>query len=457
MNTVYSRLRADEIEISFMSIIKQCVKHIRFIIVVALVAAILLPTLKYALDYKDYQNSISEINTYELEEIEELLTDREKNALEEYEVLRAKLLSLEEYKSGSSLMTMNSNSVYSTKLQFWVDSENKDEARIANVYINFIENGGLAKAIEVKDKSMKAEFVQELIWNQSEEEIESDGVIELMIVSDTEEGCNELVSMTETILGEYCTNMQLDVGTHTISCVQKLTDYGYVEKVYGLQKQHYETYTWICNLIENAEQGFTETQRAIALANEVEDEDNEATSEPTVRVLFVMLGFLIGVVIAIIVIAVREILNGMIHSDLEMNKRFEYRHLETIFYNPNTLINRMFYKKRIQNVQLENTVAKIISRLKDVDAEGIAVLGRYNAQAQVYVTKTIDLLIGKGIKVEVFEDIVNNVEEYEKLKNYKYAIYISEIENEKVSTLYSEKSICSDIGLDVIGYIAICE
>ena len=58
MNFEKNKLSVDEIEINVKNIISRCVKNIKLIIICALIAAILLPGLKYISDMNDYGMSM---------------------------------------------------------------------------------------------------------------------------------------------------------------------------------------------------------------------------------------------------------------------------------------------------------------------------------------------------------------------------------------------------------------
>ena len=137
MNFEKNKLSVDEIEINVKNIISRCVKNIKLIIICALIAAILLPGLKYISDMNDYGMSMkAPIGS----DVDIELTEDDMNAIDEYLLLLSKKEELEDYRKNSLLMQLDVRNVYQAKIQLYVDANEKDGENIAQAIVNYVKS-----------------------------------------------------------------------------------------------------------------------------------------------------------------------------------------------------------------------------------------------------------------------------------------------------------------------------
>lgn len=452
MDTIFSKLKEDEININFLYVLKECIKYTRYIIVVAAVFAILLPMIKYKVDYDKYKTDtqMSEQNT--IENLEKNLSLLERNTLSEYENLITKIEYFEQYQLDSTLINIDVENVYGADVQFWIDASEDTKEQLTTFYVNYTRNMRLAEKI-ASLRANQAGDIQELVWINSAE----NGIIELHIINESKEGLEELVTQVEAAYRE-CSNALSEVTSeHSIKCIQKEYFYGYEEAVFTKQKSFYEVYASLLAQKNQMEQSFSENQKLIVFKNE----NGNATvklREPSVEIVYGILGFILGAMFGLLCVAAKAIFDGRIHSETEINKRFGYRHLEHICLSSKKGLIHFGNKNRkeIEDI-LELISRKIFSQMSNEEFKRIAILVNRTSVENIYIEKLVEALDEYGVKVDILYDIVHNTKDYIKLEEHKYVVYVCEIGVQKIKTLYQENAICADAGVEILGYVSVSQ
>ena len=456
MNKNLYKLKDDEIEISFIELIKMLTKKIKFIIMIAAAVGVALPLVMFAKDSADYKEYLAILDKREDSQyIEEILSMNEINGIEQYYNYKAKIEQLEKKKEESILLNMSCDNVSKMTMQFYINAENNMSDDIVSLYRNYIENGGLASDLVEEYKNVKPELLQELYWIvNSNSNIVQPRVFEISVIGESDDECTKLVQAIEDSLKDYNSELGTVIGEHTIACVQRLLVNGYEDVVYAVRNNFYSDYAHVNNELNRLLSSFNEVQKAIIFGENVADNEMEVVEKPQISILYAIIGVIVGGCIAVALLCVRVLFNGKIQSVEEPNKRLGYKSIGKIYYKPNGFINSIFNKSDCTEAEpLRKIALKIDSYLKESDIKEVIVMGAHSENAHKYLIELENLLAENSIKIEIVDDL----EVLRGLKNYKYAISIDEVGVKKVKNLYEENDVLKESNIEVIGYISMSE
>lgn len=432
MNFDMKKLSRDEVEIDIKSLIKRCLEQLKFIIIIGIVCAILLPLVMYA---KDLSNMYEQNEDLQIGEGE--LSKEEMLEVDEYILLAEKQQELEDFLENSALMDMDYTNVFKTRMQLYFKGENGYDIACAvrNYVLNSAVEYEINKNLKKGEKRVSTEMISVSIY-------EGSGVLNIELLAKDEQTAQKYIEIFNSQIEKYCESLQEGIGSHSLDIIQLQVECVSVENVYDWQKQYLQDYKNISSSVESLKGGLNEQQKmqiAVALDDsEFEDIEKVEVVQPGIEFKYAILGLVIGVVLGLGLIILVVLFGGKVQSEHEIQKRLQISYLGLAGKEKNQMIiaklNTMSSQRNINDI-------KFISSSDFTKDE-----------------KMKEIMIGlkeNNISCSVIDKILVNESAMQNLSEESNVVMVEIIGKTKVEDLYQEALLCKELNTNIIGYLMV--
>lgn len=464
MNFEVNKIKIDEVEISIKNIIAQCIRKWKMTLVCGVIFAILISGLMYVKDAFTYNSVLAgELTEVQIEE----WTEEDQVAVDTYKVLQQKVDQLEEYRDHSIYINLDFNNVNYGILTYHVDADAEVKYDITSVIANYVNNGGLAKALSEEDGYPEEKYIQEIISADvagTLTGIES-GVVTISVMGASEAECAEYVDSIKQAIGSYSKSLQADVKAFSLSTIEEEYVVKSVPTLYTAQ----QTYLTECTTAEleytSKLSSLTDVQKAYIVGNskgeEIDFEEKLQVSKPKIKPVFVIIGAVLGVLVALVTIACITIFSGKIQTEKELLKRLNVCHLGNVYYMKNSgiekLIHKMLYKSigTDVDVQLNTVCTRLSIVLKNASSKKVYLLGTSDTITGMDAESWSKVFQKQGIECVVIGNVLDAQEEVGKLVADENVVLVENIGKTRIKDVYEEATLCMDAKVKVVGYISV--
>lgn len=446
-------LEMSEVEVQIKDILIECARKIKLVVIFSIVCVAVLLCFGVLTSKNDSETK----TTYTYEEVCNMLQPSEVLAVENLVLKAEQYMFLEEYIQQSDKMQVNYYEEKVAYLQYFMDVEERDlEKTIITLYHNYISKGGLAKDIVSEKEDLR--YLSELIVCIDSIEYEDvASSITIAIIADSEEYRDDLVARIKGQIENYSVKINNSVGNHKAVLVDEITR----DVIDNTTRDHQNTYR------ESAEKLKTEIETEKAkltglqlflynykLGNESEYVVTDAGTN-TSYVKYMVLGCVMGIVLAIFVIVMQFIFDKTIKNQYEAQKMYSVRNLGFLWDEKVTkyqkLLDEVKYGKGVKNCA-ELLRVNTVNALKDVAEEKIAVIGVGGAKEFEMVSDTV---MQNDDRIVWLGDILNDTNALTQIPNYKNAIIVLKERGTTYVELYRMLLLCEQEEINVVGYMTL--
>lgn len=430
-------LAKDEIEISIKRIVKTVIKNTKWIVIGALIVALLLPMVVYIKDKKEYNALTSAQNEMGLTESDEI-------AIETYFYLRDKEEECEQFCANAPIMKVDYSKVYMGTLELFIisDINNDISERMAQTLYNYLSNykfvEDLGKLIGLEDCRLATNLV-----SVNAENIPL-GILEISIVGESQNVCEEYVDTTIQILNDKVAEFQLDEECYDLKFIKgeiQVTESLDVGQVHYNNRQKLENAR---NELKNYTNTLTDTQKKFI--QEISNEDSEISIntilKPEFSLKYVILGFILGIIVICVGIVFVVLFDGKLQSPEELYKRFR---LTSIGY----------ISKYTNDSEIERMSAYMTKLLENNNSNQFIYLSTLGYIEDERIKKINSQLCKENISCGEIKNVISISDEIASLSKTRSIILLESIGQSKIKNIYEEMAVCQNLGMHVIGYITI--
>ena len=428
-----TRLKREQIEVNIVELLKYILSKALLIILISVVFAVAIPTVKYISDKnsaKDMQNELNQgVNA----------TTKLQDYIDRLDIYEKIYLSELEYRENSILMQLDYKKINEAVLQFNVNASEEHVFDVVTAVSSYGTDGGLFADIYKVDNAINEEYLSEIIKvaGSGYSSSEVSAVISVKIYGLNEESCKKYAGLVTNALLAYSDVLQT-AGIEN-NLVKYYESYAVIQdtNVWNSQKNHNTTVSEILTDISNLEITIS-TLRNQGYMSADEVQSGMLLDNVTFEFKYVILGFAVGVILAILVIAVKYIVSEKIKYERE------FWEISGVDYIGNI-------SKRSNDVQLDRLYYKIKSMCELCNTDKVTFIGDFRG----YDKKVLSDFNKSGLTINDIGDVVNDVEALKKFEiNDNVIITVSEN-----ITSYRELEelvkLCAVKQSNVLGYIYI--
>lgn len=425
----HEKLEYDEIELNILGILKECKKRIKWIVLMAVIVALSLPTVIYIDDIKG-KNTVGEI-VYSQED--QLIAD-------EYFVYKNIRNDLDAYMDKSPIMSIDYYNTYQGELQFIINAEENVREVIVEYLYNYM------MGLEAADELCKALDIEQMSYVKEIFDISQSGkserILYINVIASNEDECKKYINAINDIIAKESTELQDEIGQHSIELIQENIVVGYSEKVYTLQQGCYDYYKTVNKTLVDYESVLSTTQKMLIMemADDIEFVIEKDT--PTFDIKYAVIGFILGGIVAIFIIIVRLVLIGVIQSTDEVHKRL------------NIIKAGVISRDKSNWDSIAHNILFLLGEKKQYIVGFISSMPKESINSEI---RTLyEILEKNNIQIVQIDNIVEH-NAFSDLSDVSSVFLIEKVGESKVKKIYQEASMCETMGIELLGYICIEE
>ena len=173
--------------------------------------------------------------------VQDELTDEEKEAVNEYLVLKESLDGQTEYIENSLYMQLDPYNFVVTNFQFYIETEDESDLTSAVLALrNYIVNGSMAAGIAEDNEALSSAYVQDIFYiyamDYSSQNISK--IVDLKYYTPDEETAEAIADGVYAQIDKFSASLQQTIGNHKISLMYQ-TQGNFLDKAIQTGQENY--------------------------------------------------------------------------------------------------------------------------------------------------------------------------------------------------------------------------
>lgn len=472
-NRVNVQEQSEEREIHLTDLLWKILFSWRFVLVCAVVFAIVLAGGRF---WKDRQSTSAKKNQPSLEELKESLTEDEWEDISKAQTLQRQIASQKEYQAKSIRMNLDAYAIDEVILQYYVDTDyaidldkeiQKDYGEeLVGAYTAYVENKGIQESLEAKlDWDMDGVYIGELLSIKPAEE---GNQFTLVVAGADADQAAELADQAAVLLEEYQSALADKIGSHTLTlidrCITVVNDSVLAEAQDALDEKITAQQTKLDTLTA----GFSSTQYQVYQGgDEVADKAGDIVAAPGFSVKYLVLGAFVGIFLSCVWLALCFILNGRMKNVKELQEFYRLSIFGSISAENQGKrflagIDRWLDSLRrkgkwTQEERQEVLLTNLGLACKRENVEKLFVITSVPlSQNESRLLETLKKnLEKKGIRMVLGQDVLHNASLMEQMAEIGQVVLLEKTEVSSYAEIEQELSLCAQQQIKVLGAIGL--
>lgn len=448
-------------------LLKELFHRIWLIAIIAVVFAAGAAGYKYIKDSraseKEMPSSIEVIET--AESIKSRLSDSEISGVETVVSLAESLEQQKEYFNNSIYMQVDGLHEDRVSMLYCIKSTD-DTSDIADMYVRYINNGGLTADLKEKGIKIESQYLKELVYasaktdevyvldSQILDTMDKKSTLSVSVIHNEQEQCEELAQAVAECIQDFCYEASDAMGAHELVMVDQYYAQVVDESVWNRVLSYSNNIATTETRLAALKDGLNEDQQTLLETyTAVEDVEEESTSADEVPVKlskkYAMAGAVIGIIIACFLLLLWYILRGTVNCAQELQSMYNLCVLgeagrgnkrNILLKKQNGEENIDLLSAKLRNMCHVNGYDKVLIVNEDTSAEWIDAV-RSELQAA-------------NIHLEVVANL-NSVDALHKMAEYKQVILTKRLKKDLHRDLVKEIETCMEQQMEIIGVVVL--
>lgn len=465
----YTNLDQERI-VTVSDLLKEIVRRIGLVIVLGIIVAVLCCGYKYVKDSKAAKAANSEDTATTVK-----LTDEEQTDVNNVISVQDNMKEQQEYLDNSVLMQINAYDESRVTLQYRIITGDKQLSKdLLSAYDNYVTNGSLAQDMINHGVDMDLQYLTELLYfeKDSDKEDNSDSTVitdtpaltfEIRVIHKNQKSCEKLAAVIPECLSDFEQTLQESTGAHELN----LVDQSYAEVVdQGLWTYKIDRVNSVVSMQERVyslKEKLSADQVALVEKNlQKADKKDDAKKEVVkahISKKYAVLGFGIGIILAILYIVISYIWRGTINNEKDVTYLYGVQLMGTLKgKNKKNALLRLGDKlrgKKPVDFSVEEAIvcADVAGYCSKNQIRKLLLLSSEEVTETAWIHTLVKKLKEAGVEAEVETDILSSAAAREKAAGYEVAVLIAQVRRSAYDTIEQELGFCELQNIQVAGAI----
>lgn len=465
----YTNLDQERI-VTVSDLLKEIVRRIGLVIVLGIIVAVLCCGYKYVKDSKAAKAANSEDTATTVK-----LTDEEQTDVNNVISVQDNMKEQQEYLDNSVLMQINAYDESRVTLQYRIITGDKQLSKdLLSAYDNYVTNGSLAQDMINHGVDMDLQYLTELLYfeKDSDKEDNSDSTVitdtpaltfEIRVIHKNQKSCEKLAAVIPECLSDFEQTLQESTGAHELN----LVDQSYAEVVdQGLWTYKIDRVNSVVSMqerVDSLKEKLSADQVALVEKNlQKADKKDDAKKEVVkahISKKYAVLGFGIGIILAILYIVISYIWRGTINNEKDVTYLYGVQLMGTLKgKNKKNALLRLGDKlrgKKPVDFSVEEAIvcADVAGYCSKNQIRKLLLLSSEEVTETAWIHTLVKKLKEAGVEAEVETDILSSAAAREKAAGYEVAVLIAQVRRSAYDTIEQELGFCELQNIQVAGAI----
>lgn len=466
----YTNLDQERI-VTVSDLLKEILRRIGLVIILGIIVAALCCGYKYAKDSKAAKAANSEDTTTTIK-----LTDKEQTDVNNVIAVQDNMKEQQAYLDNSVLMQINAYDESRVTLQYRIITGDKQLSKdLLSAYDNYVTNGSLAQDMINHGIDMDLQYLTELLYfekDSDKDEEDSDSTVitdtpaltfEIRVIHKNQKSCEELAAVIPECLSDFEQKLQESTGSHELN----LVDQSYAEVVdQGLWTYKIDRVNSVVSMqerVDSLKEKLSADQVALVEKNlQKADKKDDAKKEVVkahISKKYAVLGFGIGIILAIPYIVISYIWRGTINNEKDVTYLYGVQLMGTLKgKNKKNALLRLGDKlrgKKPVDFSVEEAIvcADVAGYCSKNQIRKLLLLSSEEVTETAWIHTLVKKLKEAGVEAEVETDILSSAAAREKAAGYEVAVLIAQVRRSAYDTIEQELGFCELQNIQVAGAI----
>lgn len=466
----YTNLDQERI-VTVSDLLKEILRRIGLVIILGIIVAALCCGYKYAKDSKAAKAANSEDTTTTIK-----LTDKEQTDVNNVIAVQDNMKEQQAYLDNSVLMQINAYDESRVTLQYRIITGDKQLSKdLLSAYDNYVTNGSLAQDMINHGIDMDLQYLTELLYfekDSDKDEEDSDSTVitdtpaltfEIRVIHKNQKSCEELAAVIPECLSDFEQKLQESTGSHELN----LVDQSYAEVVdQGLWTYKIDRVNSVVSMqerVDSLKEKLSADQVALVEKNlQKADKKDDAKKEVVkahISKKYAVLGFGIGIILAILYIVISYIWRGTINNEKDVTYLYGVQLMGTLKgKNKKNALLRLGDKlrgKKPVDFSVEEAIvcADVAGYCSKNQIRKLLLLSSEEVTETAWIHTLVKKLKEAGVEAEVETDILSSAAAREKAAGYEVAVLIAQVRRSAYDTIEQELGFCELQNIQVAGAI----
>ena len=466
----YTNLDQERI-VTVSDLLKEILRRIGLVIILGIIVAALCCGYKYAKDSKAAKAANSEDTTTTIK-----LTDKEQTDVNNVIAVQDNMKEQQAYLDNSVLMQINAYDESRVTLQYRIITGDKQLNKdLLSAYDNYVTNGSLAQDMINHGIDMDLQYLTELLYfekDSDKDEEDSDSTVitdtpaltfEIRVIHKNQKSCEELAAVIPECLSDFEQKLQESTGSHELN----LVDQSYAEVVdQGLWTYKIDRVNSVVSMqerVDSLKEKLSADQVALVEKNlQKADKKDDAKKEVVkahISKKYAVLGFGIGIILAILYIVISYIWRGTINNEKDVTYLYGVQLMGTLKgKNKKNALLRLGDKlrgKKPVDFSVEEAIvcADVTGYCSRNQIQKLLLLSSEEVTETAWIDTLVKKLREAGVEATVETDILSSAAAREKAAGYEVAVLIAQVRRSAYDTLEQELGFCQLQNIQIAGAI----
>lgn len=466
----YTNLDQERI-VTVFDLLKEILRRIGLVIILGIIVAALCCGYKYAKDSKAAKAANSEDTTTTIK-----LTDKEQTDVNNVIAVQDNMKEQQAYLDNSVLMQINAYDESRVTLQYRIITGDKQLSKdLLSAYDNYVTNGSLAQDMINHGIDMDLQYLTELLYfekDSDKDEEDSDSTVitdtpaltfEIRVIHKNQKSCEELAAVIPECLSDFEQKLQESTGSHELN----LVDQSYAEVVdQGLWTYKIDRVNSVVSMqerVDSLKEKLSADQVALVEKNlQKADKKDDAKKEVVkahISKKYAVLGFGIGIILAILYIVISYIWRGTINNEKDVTYLYGVQLMGTLKgKNKKNALLRLGDKlrgKKPVDFSVEEAIvcADVTGYCSRNQIQKLLLLSSEEVTETAWIDTLVKKLREAGVEATVETDILSSAAAREKAAGYEVAVLIAQVRRSAYDTLEQELGFCQLQNIQIAGAI----
>ncbi|MCI6536199.1 MAG: hypothetical protein MR443_00895 [Lachnospiraceae bacterium] len=466
----YTNLDQERI-VTVSDLLKEILRRIGLVIILGIIVAALCCGYKYAKDSKAAKAANSEDTTTTIK-----LTDKEQTDVNNVIAVQDNMKEQQAYLDNSVLMQINAYDESRVTLQYRIITGDKQLSKdLLSAYDNYVTNGSLAQDMINHGIDMDLQYLTELLYfekDSDKDEEDSDSTVitdtpaltfEIRVIHKNQKSCEELAAVIPECLSDFEQKLQESTGSHELN----LVDQSYAEVVdQGLWTYKIDRVNSVVSMqerVDSLKEKLSADQVALVEKNlQKADKKDDAKKEVVkahISKKYAVLGFGIGIILAILYIVISYIWRGTINNEKDVTYLYGVQLMGTLKgKNKKNALLRLGDKlrgKKPVDFSVEEAIvcADVTGYCSRNQIQKLLLLSSEEVTETAWIDTLVKKLREAGVEATVETDILSSAAAREKAAGYEVAVLIAQVRRSAYDTLEQELGFCQLQNIQIAGAI----
>lgn len=471
--------RSEEREISLLELFWKILYSWRFIVICAVIFAVILGGYSYVKSRQSVQNIKNQANLSE-EDMEESLSPEEKEAVRQAKSVQQRIEEKEKYLEESILMNLDAYHQNRKMLQYYVDtnytwslnSENEEDyaKELIDAYATYVDTQGILEDLkkEVKWEEEDAYIGELIAVYDIQEEKSSQNTFSVYVTGKDEEMVQALSDAVETAIAEYRSLLSEKIGSHELVLVDSHEGEFVNEELAVQQENLNSSISDLKTQRDTLTSEFSEAQEKVlyGIQKENDGQSQDVQLKAGFSKKYILLGFVAGIFLSALWVVLSYVLSKKIKSAEEIQELYGMRMFGAVSVECGnkkpflSSVDKWLEKKqRKEKWTLEEERELILTNLSvtckkekilKVFFTSSLHLDEENKKNIYYFVEKLEEI---GIQAAFGENILRNAKAFEQMSEIENVIFIEKAGETRYETLEKQLTLCDEQGARILGML----